>query len=122
MLPLAENISGFITLLDGEVNMALLKEIILPNGVSVNYHRIVSVFCVTNVENRIEVCSYINKAGRENEKAYYIEVKETPESDPEITAFMHTEYIICDYDENMSIVSAYEYLKTLPEFEGATDV
>ena len=27
-----------------------------------------------------------------------------------------------EYDETMTIEKAYEYLKTLPEFEGATDI
>jgi hypothetical protein len=27
-----------------------------------------------------------------------------------------------DYSPNMTIEMAYEYLKTLPEFEGATDI
>lgn len=98
--------------------MALNKAITLENGVTVNYHRVVSVFCMTNVQNTIEICSYIDESGRENEKAFYVEDSGVDT----ITAYTHSKFIPVEYDQNMTVVSAYEYLKTLPEFEGAADV
>lgn len=103
--------------MDG-INMALKKAITLENGVTVSYHRVVSVFCMTNVENRIEVCSYIDEAGRENEKAFYVEDSGVED----VTAYMHTEFIQVEYDEQMGVVSAYEWLKEQPKFQGAEDV
>ena len=51
--------------------MALIKEIELSNGVTVNYHRIVSVNNITNHSSVIEVASYTSKAKREEEKNLY---------------------------------------------------
>ena len=48
--------------------MALKKEMILENGIILNYHRVVSVNNVTNQQSVIEVASYINEAQREKEK------------------------------------------------------
>ena len=42
--------------------MAILKAIELQNGITVNYHRVVSVNNVTNHASIIEVASYTNKA------------------------------------------------------------
>lgn len=36
--------------------------------------------------------------------------------------YYDAQYLHPDYDGTMTIVKAYEYLKTLPEFEGAEDV
>lgn len=98
--------------------MALKKAITLENGVTVSYHRVVSVFCMTNVENRIEVCSYIDEAGRENEKAFYVDDSGVDN----ITAYMHSEFIPVEYDKEMGVVKAYEWLKQQPQYEGAEDV
>ena len=48
--------------------MALKKEMILENGIILNYHRVVSVNNITNQQSVIEVASYINEAQREKEK------------------------------------------------------
>lgn len=48
--------------------MALYKEIDLDNGVTVRYHRVVSVNTITNVQNIIEVASYTSKEKRDEEK------------------------------------------------------
>lgn len=98
--------------------MALKKAITLDNGVTVSYHRIVSVFCMTNVENRIELRSYIDEAGRENEKEFYVEGSVVDD----ISSYRHTEFIPVEYDEQMGVVSAYEWLKEQPKFQGAEDV
>lgn len=95
--------------------MALYKEITLGNGITVNYHRVVSVNIITNVQNIIEVASYTSKEKREEEKTAI-------ETGSESNVFIETAYLNADYDQTMSIVSAYDYLKTLPEYEDATDV
>ena len=95
--------------------MALYKEIILGNGVTVNYHRVVSVNTITNVQNIIEVASYTSKEKREEEKTAI-------ETGGESDVFIETTYLNTDYDQTMSVVSAYDYLKTRSEFEGATDL
>ena len=94
--------------------MALIKEIELENGVKVNYHRIVSVNNVTNHASIIEVASYTSKEKREQEKEAF-ERKEF------IDVFKETKFIEKEYEEDLNVVSAYEYLKTLPEFSGCTD-
>ena len=39
--------------------MALIKEIVLDNGTTLNYHRIVSLNKIVNKSNIIEIASYI---------------------------------------------------------------
>ena len=94
--------------------MALIKEIELENGVKVNYHRIVSVNNITNHVSIIEIASYTSKEKREQEKEAF-ERKEF------IDVFKETKFIEKEYEEDLNVVSAYEYLKTLPEFSGCTD-
>lgn len=94
--------------------MALIKEIELNNGVKVNYHRIVSVNNITNHVSIIEVASYTSKEKREQEKEAF-------EKGKFIDAFKETKFIEKEYEEDLNVVSAYEYLKTLPEFSGCTD-
>lgn len=50
--------------------MALQKEIILDNGVTVNYHRVVAVSSLTNIKSTINVGSYISKEERDKENEY----------------------------------------------------
>ena len=92
--------------------MALKKKIELDNGVIVNYHRIVSINKITNIQNIIEVASYTNKEKRNEEK-------EAIENALEMNVFINTQYINIEYNENSVIEEAYEYLKTLKQFEGA---
>lgn len=94
--------------------MALIKEIELENGVKVNYHRIVSVNNITNHVSIIEVASYTSKEKREQEKEAF-------EKGEFIDVFKETKFIEKEYEEDLNVVSAYEYLKTLPEFSGCTD-
>lgn len=94
--------------------MALKKKIELDNGVIVNYHRIVSINKITNIQNIIEVASYTNEEKRNEEK-------EAIENALEMNVFINTQYINIEYNENSVIQEAYEYLKTLKQFEGAED-
>lgn len=89
--------------------MALAKEVRLENGVTVSYHRVVSVQAVTNVQSAVEVASCPSRAAREKEKGGG-------------DCYIETTWHVLPYTPGMSVVDAYEYLKTLPEYEGAEDV
>ena len=78
--------------------MALKKKVTAKNGIVTEYHRIAMISVEVNQQNTILLYSYLSEDGRQIEKDY------------------------ADYDGTMTIVKAYEYLKTLPEFEGAEDV
>lgn len=98
--------------------MALKKKIVKQNGVELDYHRIAMVKIDTNQKSTILLYSYINEEGRNYEKRYAAgEIVGEP-SFPYVDA----EYISLNYDENMNIKNAYEWLKTQPQFEGAEDV
>lgn len=91
--------------------MALYKDIKQDDGVTTSYHRILFVQQMINRHNSIAVVSYVDAESRESEK----------------TAEMCQPYqksitYEVSYDPTMTIESAYEYLKSLPQFEGATDV
>ena len=62
-----------------------------------------------NSHDSIAILSYVDKASREKEdegeKPYKVSVTYEKE-----------------YDETMTIEGAYDYLKTLPEFEGSEDI
>lgn len=94
--------------------MALYKEMELESGITVKYHRIVSINKITNVQNTIEVASYTNKAKREEEK-------QAIEKGQTMNVFINTDYISAEYDESLTIEDAYDYLKTLDRFKNAED-
>lgn len=107
--------------------MALIKEIELENGITLNYHRIASLNKIINVNNNIEVNSYTSEAQRNKEKEYQkiqlknINGEELTEQEAEIldngiNVFVESEYIQLAYDENMTIENAYDYLKTLDKY------
>lgn len=95
--------------------MALYKEIEQVNGVITNYHRIVSVNVVTNIQNTIEIASYTSQQKREEEI-------EAIKNGTGCNVFIKTTYKVTDYDKDMTVDAAYEWLKTLPEFSGSEDV
>lgn len=94
--------------------MALIKAIELENGVTVNYHRIARIDNIINCETIIEVASYTSKAKREEEK-------EALDNHEPMDVYIKTRYIPMQYEQSMDIVGAYEYLKTLEDFDGAED-
>lgn len=91
--------------------MALYKEIRQDDGVTTSYHRILYMTQTVNRQNSIAVVSYVDDSSRESEK-------ENVMSQPYQKAVTYE----TTYDENMTIEMAYAYLKTLPQFEGATDI
>lgn len=90
--------------------MALFKAVRQDDGVTTNYHRIAFIQVTTNSHNSIAVFSYIDGDARREPR--------TPESRPYCKSATYE----TEYSPNMTIELAYEYLKTLPEFEGATDI
>lgn len=95
--------------------MALIKEIELENGVILNYHRITSLNKITNINNIIEVSSYVNKNQRIKEKDNYEHNNEI------VDIYINTQYISTPYDDTMTIVDAYNYLKTTEKYNQAQD-
>ena len=89
--------------------MALMKAIRQEDGVTTNYHRVLYIQITTNRQNSIAVLSYVDSEARESEKAAFMQ--------PYSKSITYE----TEYDPNMTIESAYGYLKTLPEFEGATN-
>lgn len=89
--------------------MALQKAITQGDGVVTNYHRILFLQSTVNSHDSIAVLSYVNAAARENETA-------------EVHPYKASVTYEKPYEENMTIEGAYEYLKSLPEFEDSEDV
>ena len=91
--------------------MALYKIIRQENGVTTNYHRILYLQFMINRRTSIAVLSYVDEEARTDEKNHVF-------TEPYTTAITYE----TEYDETMTVEKAYEYLKTLPQFEGATDI
>lgn len=95
--------------------MAILKKIELNNGIITNYHRVVSINNITNHSSIIEVASYTNEDKR-------LEEKEAIENGTPMNVFIETNYLSTDYNKNLNVDNAYDYLKTTEMFEDAKDV
>lgn len=113
--------------------MALEKKIELQNGVILNYHRIVALNKITNLTNIIEVNSYVNKEQRQKEKKYQewqkrnsdkkeLTKEEKQELEKGINVFIDAKYINLNYDKDMTIEQAYNYLKTLENYKESKDI
>lgn len=95
--------------------MALNKSITMDDGVLCRYHRVLSVAVEVNGDRTVTVRSYPTKTARAAEKAALaartwpgIYARDTP--------------LTMDYEESIGVADAYEWLKSLPMFEGASDV
>ena len=91
--------------------MALYKEVRQDDGVTTRYHRILFVQTTLNRQNSIAVLSYVDEDARENEKGAVA-------AQPYVKSVTYE----IPYNEAMTVESAYEYLKSMPQFEGAVDV
>lgn len=91
--------------------MALFKEIKQDDGVTTNYHRILFIQQMVNHHNSIAVLSYVDDDSRENEKNSII-----------AQPYQRSVTYEIPYDATMTVGTAYDYLKTLPQFEGAIDI
>lgn len=101
--------------------MALKKQIELENGITVNYHRIVTINKVTNNTTIIEVASYTSEEKRQEEAEALHIGQETGEAVP-MNVFIETTYLNKEYVENETIKDLYNYLKTTDKFADAEDV
>lgn len=90
--------------------MALKKEIRQEDGVITNYHRIFFIQCATNHHNSIAVMSYVDNESRKEEQLN------------QLSPYRKTITYETAYDPSMDIEKAYEYLKTLPIFEGSENI
>lgn len=105
----------------GDIDMGLKKHITLPNGVQLNYHRVVSLNIITNNQNVIEVASYTSQTKRREESAC-MEALANGDNEASCDVFIETKTYTAPYDQGMTVESAYAYLKSLSEFDGAEDV
>lgn len=94
--------------------MAIIKAIELDSGITVNYHRIVTLTSIVNNHINIELASYINKSKREQEK------KAIEDREP-INVFINTQFFRLDFDPDFSVTDAYNYIKSLDQFKGGED-
>lgn len=92
--------------------MALKKQIELDNGIILNYHRIVLITKITNVQTNIEVASYTSEDKRNKEK-------EALEKGEAFDVYIHTTFFNKEYDEADTIENLYDYLKTTEMFKDA---
>lgn len=102
--------------------MAIKKTLTAANGIVTEYHRIAMVKIDTNQQNTILVHSYLSESGRQIEKDYANGLYDDLEEGMMNWPYVDTQYINCEYDGEMTITKAYEYLKSLPAFEGAIDI
>ena len=98
--------------------MALSKKIELGNGVTVNYHRIVTINKVTNSSTIIEVASYTSEEKRQEEIEALAKGQETGEAVP-MNIFIDTTFLNKEYNETDTIKDLYDYLKTTEKFKDA---
>ena len=92
--------------------MAIKKNIELNNGITLTYHRIVRIQSIINYDSMIEVQSYMSKQNRLREKG----------NPSNVDIYTEASYYHIPYDPELNVTKAYEYIKSLPEFEGAEDV
>lgn len=102
--------------------MAIKKTVTAPNGIITEYHRIAMVKIDINQQNSLLIYSYLSEAGRQIEKDYAAGLYKDLEEGMMNWPYVDAQYLDCEYDGEMTISKAYEYLKTLPEFEGGIDV
>ena len=102
--------------------MAIKIQVTADNGVVTEYHRIALLSIDVHNQNTILVHSYLNEAGRQVERDYAAGLYRGLEEGMMKFPYVDAQYISIPYDEDMTVTKAYEYLKTLPQFEGAEDV
>lgn len=101
--------------------MGLKKHEMLPNGVQLNYHRIVTLTQHVNNNTFVEVQSYTSQAKRKEEQAAIAANQAAGEAVAEYDAYTETRFFNWPYDPEMTVAKAYKALKELPEFEGAEE-
>lgn len=92
--------------------MAIKKNIELDNGITLTYHRIVRIQSIINYDSMIELQSYMSQQNRLREKG----------NPSNVDIYTEASYYNIPYDPELNVTKAYEYIKSLPEFEGAEDI
>ena len=96
--------------------MALSKAIKQSNGIVLTYHRIADIKNVVNDKTYLKLISYVDKEEREKEQN---QPKYSPNKQDVYTV---SKLYNLPYNDTLTIEDAYEYLKTLEEFEGSEDI
>lgn len=102
--------------------MAIKVQVTADNGVITEYHRIALLSIDVNQQNTILVHSYLSADGRQIEKDYAAGLYHDLDEGMMKFPYVDARYIHADYDPDMSVTAAYNFIKTLPMFAGAEDV
>lgn len=102
--------------------MAIKVQVTADNGIITEYHRVALVKIDVNQQNTILIHSYLSESGRQIEKDYAAGLYKDVDIGLIKFPYVSAKYIHIPYDGNMGVTSAYDYIKTLPEFSGAIDV
>ena len=102
--------------------MAIKIQVTADNGIVTEYHRIAMLKIDVNQQNTILVYSYLGESGRQIEKDYAAGKYRGVDIGLIKFPYVSAKYIHIPYDGGMGVTSAYDYIKTLPEFSGAVDV
>lgn len=102
--------------------MAIKKTVKAKNGVVTEYHRIAMIKMDINQQNTILVHSYLSEEGRQIEKDYAAGKYAGRDFDTIEWPYVKAEYITTEYDGQMTIDKAYDYLKTLEKFNNSNDI
>ena len=102
--------------------MAIKKKVKEDNGVVTEYHRIAMIKIDINEQNAILVHSYLSDDGRQVEKDYTAGKYDDFERGIIKRPYVNAQYLNCEYDGEMTISKAYEWVKILPQFVGAEDI
>lgn len=102
--------------------MAIKKQVVEENGIVTEYHRIALFLMDIGNKNTILVHSYLSEAGRQIEKDYAAGLYKDVEEGFMKWPYVNAQYIHLEYDSEMTLSKAYEYLKTLPQFIDAEDI
>lgn len=76
----------------------------------------------TNQQNTMLIHSYLSEAGRQIEKDYAAGLYKDVEEGMIHWPYVAARYVNLNFDGDMTISKAYEWLKTLPEFKDAEDI
>lgn len=102
--------------------MAIKKQVTADNGIVTEYHRIALISIDVNQQNTILVHSYLSADGRQIEKDYASGLYKDLDEGMMKFPYVEAKYINVEYDGSMTVESAYNYLKTLPQFKDAEDI
>ena len=96
--------------------MAIKKNVRMPNGLELGYHRIALLMIDTNNQITILRHSYLDEEARNIEKAYA-----KGEIENVVFPYVDADYISFPYEDGMCLEKAYALLKQSSDFMGAED-